>query len=71
MPKYKPITMPESDYCEATESYLGFCRLCHSEHENCEPDARHYKCHCCKFMEVFGAEELLTMGLIEFTEDDD
>lgn len=37
----------------------GFCKACGAEHDNCEPDARNYKCDHCGKNEVFGAEEFL------------
>lgn len=39
----------------------GICTACGEEADGCEPDARNYKCEACGRMEVFGAEELLTM----------
>ena len=37
----------------------GFCKACGEEADNCEPDARRYKCvHCGKRL-VYGAEEIL------------
>ena len=49
----------------AIEEYIGFCRSCGAERECCEPDARHYTCEDCGEHEVFGAEELLVMGLVD------
>jgi hypothetical protein len=37
----------------------GFCLICGSEHEGCEPDARNYPCDSCGAEQVFGAQELL------------
>ena len=39
----------------------GFCIACGNEQEDCEPDAREYKCEECGENEVYGAEELLMM----------
>ena len=50
---------------EAMESYVGFCTECGAERETCEPDAREYKCDECGAMSVYGAEELLIMGLVD------
>jgi len=50
---------------EAMESYIGFCTECGAERETCEPDAREYKCDECGAMSVYGAEELLIMGLVD------
>jgi hypothetical protein len=39
----------------------GFCINCGEEADECEPDARKYKCEHCGEKEVYGAEELLLM----------
>ena len=49
---------------EAMESYSGFCVQCGAEKDGCEPDARKYKCDACGQMSVYGAEELVVMGLV-------
>lgn len=49
---------------EAMENYIGFCISCGAERELCEPDARNYQCFVCEADEVFGAEELVVMGLV-------
>ena len=49
---------------EAYEAYIGFCTRCGAERECCEPDARRYKCDDCGSQAVYGAEELLQMGLV-------
>jgi len=50
---------------EAVESgdYVGFCRACGAQHFGVEPDARGYECEECGAKEVYGAEELLIMGV--------
>lgn len=42
----------------------GFCVSCGTRHEGCEPDARGYECENCGEFKVFGAEEILLMGLV-------
>lgn len=37
----------------------GFCTACGEEADECEPDAREYKCESCGAHAVYGAEELL------------
>lgn len=37
----------------------GFCVECGKSSNECEPDARNYKCEHCGKKAVFGAEELL------------
>ena len=41
----------------------GFCIACGADADGCEPDARNYRCECCGASQVFGAEELLLMGV--------
>ena len=48
-----------------TAGNVGFCTNCGQESaDNCEPDAREYHCHDCGKNSVYGAEELLVMGLV-------
>jgi len=37
----------------------GFCIACGADADDCEPDARNYKCEVCGAREVFGAEEVM------------
>lgn len=39
----------------------GFCIACGADADNCEPDAREYRCESCSQRAVYGAEELLMM----------
>ena len=39
----------------------GFCIACGADADNCEPDAREYRCECCRQRAVYGAEQLLMM----------
>jgi len=41
----------------------GFCLACGAEHGCVEPDARKYHCTDCGAHKVYGAEELMLMGL--------
>ncbi len=41
----------------------GFCLACGEQSSGCEPDARNYECDSCGQKQVFGAEELLLMGI--------
>ena len=50
---------------EAMESQSGFCIACGAEKDCCEPDAREYECDECGALKVYGAEELVVMGLVE------
>lgn len=55
--------------CEAVERYNatcdnpGFCIACGADAEGCEPDARGYECEVCGERQVYGAEELVWMGV--------
>ena len=49
---------------EAMKSYCGFCTNCGAERDSCEPDACNYPCEECGQNKVFGAEELVMMGLV-------
>ena len=42
----------------------GFCIACGAEHEGLEPDARRYRCERCDRLDVYGAEEIMLMGLV-------
>lgn len=46
----------------------GYCTECGDEHDNVEPDAERYKCANCGAYAVFGAQQLLLMGLVEIEE---
>ena len=51
---------------EAMHDSMGFCIACGAMSEDMvEPDARNYHCYECDENEVFGAEELFVMGLVE------
>lgn len=41
----------------------GFCLAC-GETQAAEPDARKYRCDCCGAAKVYGAAELVLMGLV-------
>lgn len=60
--QYKPAAnqlhrIVESDNDE------GFCLACGEHQYGIEPDTRKGKCDACGAMKVYGAEELLLMGL--------
>lgn len=52
-------------------NYDGLCLACGEwTCGGCEPDARQYKCQGCGEHKVYGAEEALIMGALEFEGDD-
>lgn len=52
----------------AMQEYGGFCISCGAYASPVEPDARNYKCEDCGQHTVFGAEELVVMGLVSTSE---
>lgn len=61
------IRISEARYVSLSENYGGFCLTCGAEAYGVEPDARNYTCDVCGEPQVYGVEELLVMGQIEFT----
>lgn len=45
---------------------VGFCLSCGEEAYGVEPDARGYKCESCDALKVYGAEEVLLMGMVSY-----
>jgi hypothetical protein len=45
------------------DNATGFCLACGKKQAGVEPDARKYTCLKCGAPKVYGAEELLVMGL--------
>ena len=63
------FTISEDHFCELSDDNGGFCVECGEEAYGVEPDARAYECECCGESGVYGAEELLIMGQIQFSEE--
>jgi hypothetical protein len=42
----------------------GYCLECGKPQKYTEPDAEAYPCHACKQNSVYGAEQILLMGLV-------
>jgi hypothetical protein len=49
---------------EASEDMCGFCLACGEQREMCDPDARRYHCEACGMQQVYGAEEIVLMGMV-------
>ena len=47
----------------ATHANCGFCLACGAKASCVEPDAVKYTCQTCKAPKVYGADELILMGL--------
>lgn len=62
--KVKTRTFELEEIEEMMENYEGACIVCGEVRECCEPDAREYECDNCGGDTVYGAEELLMMGLV-------
>lgn len=60
--QFKPSTDELLAAVEADDN-IGFCLACGAECSGIEPDARRSHCESCGAAKVYGAEELLLMGL--------
>ncbi len=58
---HKSITLQRVMRAVKADDYSGFCLACGKKQNNCEPDARDYKCNHCGENKVYGAEEILMM----------
>jgi hypothetical protein len=63
--EHKKITFEMLEAIIHGDNATGFCRACGYEQDGVEPDARDYECENCGLNLVYGAEELLIMGLEE------
>ena len=59
---FKPAQSRLIDALE-NDASAGFCLACGDECDGVEPDARKYECDACGEHKVYGAEELMVMGL--------
>lgn len=57
------ITLDQIIAAVQSDDCLGFCTACGAEAFGVEPDARGYECEECGVHKVYGAEELLIMGV--------
>ena len=48
-----------------SDEYIGYCLACGAQHYGVEPDARNYECEECEQLKVYGAEEIVMMGLAD------
>ena len=58
--------LTQDEYHAMREEYSGFCTACGAEVSGIEPDASKCICDECDNNSVFGIEELLLMGQVEF-----
>ena len=57
-----PSAAELTDAIEADDN-LGFCIRCGESADGVEPDAERYTCECCEKPAVYGAEQMLLLGL--------
>ena len=62
------FTMSEQEYHNMDNDSEGCCVRCGEVAYGVEPDARNYTCESCDKPGVYGAQELLMMDRIEFSE---
>lgn len=65
------VAMNSAEFEEMTDTYQGVCTACGETQEGCEPDAEKYTCESCGRSCVYGAEQLMLLGRIDFEESDD
>lgn len=65
------FTMSPEEFQSLDDDCCGLCIRCGEVTVGgVEPDARGYECECCEANGVYGAQELLMMGLIRITEEE-
>lgn len=65
------FTMPFEEFQGLDDDCCGLCIRCGEVTVGgVEPDARKYECEACEENGVYGAQELLMMGLIRMTEEE-
>jgi hypothetical protein len=69
LPRERGKGMSKLNFSEVMEAATngdgtGFCIACGSEQQYCEPDASEYDCDDCGESKVYGAEQILLMGLV-------
>jgi hypothetical protein len=69
--KYELIKMTETTFRNLCREYEGICIKCRFVQTGCEPDSRRYECESCGERTVYGAEQAMIMGLIDFVENED
>jgi len=60
--QFKP-SLRELEQVISDEDSVGFCLACGESQSGVEPDGRKYVCDACHLPKVYGAEELVLMGL--------
>jgi CRISPR/Cas system-associated protein Cas10 (large subunit of type III CRISPR-Cas system) len=65
------FNISEETYQELRDDNGGACTSCSQFVYGVEPDARKYTCEHCGDPSVYGIEELLMMGMIDFCDEDE
>jgi hypothetical protein len=68
---YYRFEMNETEFVGCDDNSEGCCVFCGETAYGVEPDARKYVCESCEKPGVYGMQELLLMGLVKFSEEDD
>jgi len=68
---YYRFEMTETEFAGSDNDSEGCCVFCGEPAYGVEPDARKYSCESCEKPGVYGMQELLMMGLVTFTDDDE
>lgn len=63
------VSLSLAEFQELAAEYGGLCLACCERAWGVEPDARDYICEACGENAVYGAEELLFHGQLEFLDD--
>ena len=74
MPATNPTVfkITQEQYEELAEGYGGICLACgNHQYGDLEPDAENDECGSCGEMKVYGIEQALVSGRIEFSDDDE
>jgi hypothetical protein len=68
--KIPVFVMTEGEFSGMNEDGAGLCLACGAEASGVEPDAVGYKCEECRAPKVYGIENALLMGRVQFKGDD-
>lgn len=64
--KFRYFEISEEGYQELAQDQCGLCTACGEIADCVEPDAERYTCEACEKPSVYGVEQLLLMGRINF-----
>lgn len=67
--KFRFVTLTQFEFESMDENSEGLCINCDAVSCGVEPDARGYECEVCERKTVYGMQELLLRGRVEFEEE--